>query len=489
MNVAGGPVPRALADAIVAHQRRLGAGPLAEANARALGDGALVVVAGQQPGLLGGPLLSLHKAAGAVALARDESARLGRRVVPAFWIASEDHDWGEVNRATVVAADGSLRDLSLDVVGDQRSVRDVPVPAASVERLLAALAAALPATDRARAALDLVRPAPGDDLGAWFGTVLARWLGDTGLVLLEPHVLAPFAGPAFARLVEHATTICAAVRAAGARRRAAGLAAPLDPKPSDAPLFLRSAAGGPRARVSVEGRAVHLPAGAGPHELGALRDLVLAHPELASGDVVGRVFVQDLLLPVVASVLGPAEAAYHEQVRAAFDALSLPFPAVVARPTATWVDAKTRESLERLGVSLDAAVAGTAVLPPPPAEVDPLEVAADDLRVRVRALAAETRRAFDASGGGGEPPVLERALGPVERELDKAIKAHRDDREARAGRGRGRFERALSAVRPKGQPQERILSPVSLVARHGLDALRAGLDTLRCDAPHRVLTV
>jgi hypothetical protein len=35
--------------------------------------------------------------------------------------------------------------------------------------------------------------------------------------------------------------------------------------------------------------------------------------------------------------------------------------------------------------------------------------------------------------------------------------------------------RALEALRPRNKPQERVLSPLSIVARHGVDGLRAGV--------------
>ncbi len=63
-------LPADLVAALVAHQRQVGAGPAAERAAAALGAGARAVVTGQQPGLLGGPLLVLHKALGALAHAR-----------------------------------------------------------------------------------------------------------------------------------------------------------------------------------------------------------------------------------------------------------------------------------------------------------------------------------------------------------------------------------------------------------------------------------
>ncbi len=61
--------------------------------------GAGVVVTGQQVGLFGGPLYSPFKAATAIARARHATAS-GRAHAAIFWLASEDHDFAEVNNVT-----------------------------------------------------------------------------------------------------------------------------------------------------------------------------------------------------------------------------------------------------------------------------------------------------------------------------------------------------------------------------------------------------
>ncbi|HTE04781.1 MAG TPA: bacillithiol biosynthesis BshC, partial [Planctomycetota bacterium] len=58
---------------------------------------ALVVVAGQQPVLLGGAALVAHKAATAIALAKLLAREWRRPVVPVFLLATEDHDTSEVD--------------------------------------------------------------------------------------------------------------------------------------------------------------------------------------------------------------------------------------------------------------------------------------------------------------------------------------------------------------------------------------------------------
>src|SRR5204863_8040962 len=117
--------------------------------------------------------------------------------------------------------------------------------------------------------------------------------------------------------VRDAEKIARAVAEAGERQKAAGLPAPLAPPAGAAPLFLRDAERGPRRRVTLDGSRVSLRGEAAPFDRAELERRVAEHPALASADAIGRLFVQDALLPVVALVGGPTELAYWAQVRAA----------------------------------------------------------------------------------------------------------------------------------------------------------------------------
>ena len=70
--------------------------PNAGAALAALRAGAGTVLTGQQVGLFGGPLFTPFKAATALARARQATAA-GRPHAAIFWLASEDHDFAEVN--------------------------------------------------------------------------------------------------------------------------------------------------------------------------------------------------------------------------------------------------------------------------------------------------------------------------------------------------------------------------------------------------------
>jgi uncharacterized protein YllA (UPF0747 family) len=278
--------------------------------------------------------------------------------------------------------------------------------------------------------------------------------------------------------VEDADAIGDAVRAAGARLREAGVEAPLDPPEGSAPLFLRDAPRGRRLRVSFDGDRVLLRREPSGLARPALARRVADEPHLASGDVVGRVFVQDAVLPVLAYVAGPTEAAYLAQVRAAHDAVGARFPLVVPRPRATWLEAKVAKTLEAFGRSVADVLAGNEPPPPVPGAPDAVSARVEATR---RELAAAAERFRDV-------PTVASALREGVEAIDRAWREVVEEREVASGRGRARWARAVASLAPSGGPQERTLSPLSLVARHGLDVLREGLASLDPLAPgHQVL--
>jgi hypothetical protein len=286
-----------------------------------------------------------------------------------------------------------------------------------------------------------------------------RCLGDTGLVFVEPADVEGVAGATYARLVEDAERIQEAVRAAGAARRSRGEAAPLDPAPGTAPLFLREGARGPRRRVSFDGDAVLLRGARSTWTRTTLAAHVAAHPDLASGDVVGRVFVQGGAFPVTSIVAGATEAAYLAQIAEAHRAVGSPRRRSSA-PVGDvgggegrgdlWPPARPSGTRRRAGRAPEVAVD----------EADPPSAGP-------RAL--DAARALDLEAEAAPGPAARACRGKAREGL-----RGRDEREARAGR-RVRFDRALAAVRPSASHRSGSF-PLSIVARHGVEGSRRARD-------------
>ncbi len=81
----------------------------ASAHLEELSENGVVVIGGQQAGILTGPLYSVHKAITVILLAEEKRKELGVPVIPVFWVAGEDHDLNEINHVYTENSRGTLK--------------------------------------------------------------------------------------------------------------------------------------------------------------------------------------------------------------------------------------------------------------------------------------------------------------------------------------------------------------------------------------------
>ncbi|MGK2963268.1 MAG: bacillithiol biosynthesis protein BshC, partial [Gemmatimonadaceae bacterium] len=86
-----------------------GTGGAAAARLEAAAVSGVVVTAGQQPGLFGGPLYTWWKALSALALADALEKSIGMPVAPVFWAATDDSDFAEASSTVLATPDGAVR--------------------------------------------------------------------------------------------------------------------------------------------------------------------------------------------------------------------------------------------------------------------------------------------------------------------------------------------------------------------------------------------
>jgi hypothetical protein len=193
----------------------------------------------------------------------------------------------------------------------------------------------------ARAMLQLVRvdrldvlPVQARDHGDWVGTLLRRVF--PGLVVLDGRspALRRHAAPLFAAYLQQHESVRAAVESAGRGVEDLGRQRAISPASARQALFLTR-----------DGQRIKSRDGVAELEA-ALRSA----PETLSPNVVLRPLVQDLLLPVIAQVAGPAETAYLHELRPLRTLLGVPTPAIVPRLSLTVLDPAIWESLARLGL-------------------------------------------------------------------------------------------------------------------------------------------
>ena len=477
-------VPRdqaAVAEALVRQQLSRDA-PQAAARAEELRRaGATAVVTGQQPGLFGGPLLVLYKALTARGLARDLEARLGRPVVPVFWVASDDHDFEEIRSTTLLDAAGNLRSLRYT---PRREPLGLPASHVGLDEtivgLLDELEGALPAGPNRDALLGLLRRCyrPTTTLAAAFARLLSGLLPD--LVVLDPAdpALKALMLPVLSRELSEASPTSRAAAALAPKLAAAGYREQVQVRPGFLNLFAlmegeRRALAAADGVVEVRGTDRRL-------SLKEALALLQAEPADWSPGALLRPLAQDRLLPTAAYVGGPSEIAYHAQIGPAYAELGIPRPMLAPRASLTLLEPSQVRAMQAEGLSLDDLRQDPErVLARWARESNPeLEAAFGRAREAVEgelsaleALVAELDPTLRAAAEGARG----RALHQVEALRDKATRALKKREHTRAER----LRRTRQALFPGGVPQERALGLAGLVGRHGpgvIQEIEAKLD-------------
>jgi bacillithiol biosynthesis cysteine-adding enzyme BshC len=345
-----------LADALAHQNRSYGSSDLALEHVELLRrPDAVAVVTGQQAGLFGGPLFTVYKALTAISLA----ARLRERgvtAVPVFWIASEDHDFREVDHATVLNRDGDLETVRVETCALEP---DMPVGhvalCAEITRTVDALFAALPETDFTkdlRAAVSAAY-APGSGFAEAFARWMARLFAPFGVVLLDPlaPALKELASPTYIKAIERAPEIARALVDRSRELVDAGYHAQVFTSADMTPLFITENQRR-RAMTQHDGR-FELKSGERVFEMEELLDLAENCATCLSPNVTLRPAVQDTLLPTVAYVGGPAEVAYFAQLQPVYHLVGRPMPVVVPRASATLLDHDSAKTIDRYGICLE----------------------------------------------------------------------------------------------------------------------------------------
>jgi bacillithiol biosynthesis cysteine-adding enzyme BshC len=463
----------ALCDALAASNSAWGAGAETLANvARLRSHESVAVVTGQQTGLFTGPLYTLYKALSAVKLAACLTAR-GTEAVPIFWMATEDHDWAEVQSAEVIACDGRLAGVSVkgDLHREGEQVGGVLLDA-SIEEATRLLFDLVPSSEFLPDLERLVRESyqTGRTFGEAFARMLAALTSAYGLVLIDPtdKAIKRLAAPLYSEAARRGAEIASATDARSRELEAAGYHAQVHTSPDSFPLFLIDD-GARRALTRItDGR---YRARGTEHEwtVEELAALAASEPERFSPNVTLRAVVQDYLLPTIAYFGGAAEVAYFAQTAESYRVLSRPATPILHRASLTIVERRTGRTLERYGLRLEDFFGG----------LDPViaRVVEEHLGVEVAGALDETDaavgRALDELHEKlrGFDPTLADALTGGRRKIAHQLEGLRTRfHRARIQRDRAtlrQLERASTALYPEKSLQERHVNVTSLLARHG----------------------
>jgi bacillithiol biosynthesis cysteine-adding enzyme BshC len=444
----------------------------------------VAVVTGQQVGLFSGPSYTIYKALTAARLAADLTAR-GIPAVPVFWLATEDHDFPEVNHCWVFGSEQHPVQLRVDVQpGDHQPAGEVEI----AEFPTAALRRALERLPFGEDVASLVERSyrPGRTMGAAFRDLVRDLLGGLRMLYVDPMqpAIRELAAPLIRDAVEASPKLAEQLLARGRELEQAGYHAQVHFEDSTSLFFLLE--GGRRLPLKRSGKEYF----ADKRRIRA--EELAARADHLSPNALLRPVVQDYLLPTVAEIGGPAEVAYLAQSEAIYRCLGRATPVVAPRTGFTLLDARASKLMDRYHLE-------------PKHFFDGFESLCSVISGRL--VPSELRRTMQASRSEAEA-LLERMYAGLDR-FDPTLAAALDKSRAKilyqfskveaktAREAIRRDERAsneslylYNLIYPNKHLQERVYTFLPFLARHGLGLVPRLEEAVRPDCyDHHVLEV
>jgi len=423
--------------------------------------GSVAYVTGQQVGLFSGPAYTIYKALTAVRLAA-ESTKNGKPAVAIFWLATEDHDFAEVNHAW--AFDSTIHPVQFQVnghLGLDQPVGDIAIPEWPLDGLRAALAG-FPFGD------DVIRMVeasyvPGETMGGAFRNLVEKILGRFGLLFIDPlkPAIRQLAAPFLRSAIDSAPELTALLLARN--------------KELEDRMALRRGEGQYIAR-----------------DRKYSSDDLRALAEQISPNALLRPVLQDYMIPTAAYVGGPAELAYFAQSEVIYKTLLGYMPRLVSRSGFTVFDARTAKLMDRYCLQLKDLFHGEAEFRERLARrLVPPELAQQFAKTKTQA--AELLQRLQQSVTSFDP-TLGAAIGKSQTkilyQLSKSEAKVARETMRRNARAASDADYLYSALMPHKHLQERFYSILPFLAQAGPELIDRVYEHVKLDCPdHILLTV
>lgn len=308
-------------------------------------DNTFTVTTGHQLNLFTGPLYFIYKIVTTINLAIElKIAHPDKNFVPVYWMATEDHDFDEINHVSVDEKNISWIQTTNGATG-RLSTKTVAAAVTAYKGYLGI-------SKNGKRIAKLVEQAylEHDNLADATRYLVNNLFEKYGLVVVNadnPKLKKQFANIITADIIEHNSS--KNIDQSSKNLEDAGYKTQVNGR--DINFFylkddLRERLIHEKDRYVVNHTNISF-------SESELRSEVVTHPERFSPNVVMRPMYQEIILPNIAYIGGGAEVAYWMQLKANFDYYKVDFPVLLLRNSALLVDKRSAENLYNLGFSLE----------------------------------------------------------------------------------------------------------------------------------------
>lgn len=297
------------------------------------------VTTGHQLNLFTGPLYFIYKIASAIKLAQILNQQYSdKHFVPVYWMASEDHDFDEINHTYVFDKKINWTETNKGATGS--------LPITNIDNCLTQLKEALGANVFANEIINLISIAYQNkkNLAEATRALVNELFGQNGLVIIDasdktlkqlfiPYLKADIFDSLAYKNVDDTTKQLSKKYKTQVFARSINLFYMID---------------GIRERIESEGDNYRVLNTTISFNKTEIEHEIESNPERFSPNVILRPVYQEVLLPNVAYIGGGAEVSYWLQYKKMFDAYNIFYPVVLLRNSFLWIEKSIDKKINQL---------------------------------------------------------------------------------------------------------------------------------------------
>ncbi len=453
----------------------------------------LAVVTGQQLGILGGPLYTLHKIITAIKLSQQLSERYDDyNFVPIFWLEGDDHDFNEVRSTKIIDEANNLVTIGYgEEIGEEDAKQSVGLLKfnESIGELISQLDSLLRDTEFKKPLVDELKSyySAGKSFKNSFKELTHSVFDEYGLVILDPQDkrLKELLKPVFKKEISEFRNYTDKLVHVSAELEEVYHA---QVKVNPVNLFLNV----DDARYSIEPveNQFRLKRKRKTFEREELLEIVENEPERFSPNVLLRPICQDYLLPTAFYVAGPSEISYFAQVKSLYSFFNVSPPIIYPRSSATYVEKSITKTLDKYSISIGdlfidvdnvkkgviKSITETSLEDVFSSVTIEIELAFDRLKEKLFELDKQT--------ADGSKKYRDKILGALDELKGKAEKTEQKKYEVTLRQ----IDRAAINLYPNSNLQERELNFVNFANKYGIDFVKFIFDKLEINKfEHQVI--
>jgi bacillithiol synthase len=316
----------------------------------------VVVIGGQQAGLLTGPLYTIHKIISIINYARQKEAVLGKPIVPIFWIAGEDHDIFEVNHVYKLN-EGLLSKTTFHQKDNKqkRMVSKVSLNKQQLKKWYRDVIASFGETPFTKDVLDFLDAQVQDQMTYtdFFAKIITALFKDYGLLLVDSAhpELRKIEQPYFKWMIDHGEVITDLLLEQQHTLHLKGYKHMIESDKDSFQLFYEQ--NDERILLRYNRDIERIVADGVTFAKSDLLRILEQSPEKFSNNVVTRPLMQEFLFPTLAFIAGPGEISYWAELKNIFELAEIKIPIIVPRMNITYLERNVEAYVKEFQLKLE----------------------------------------------------------------------------------------------------------------------------------------